>query len=87
MLFNEAINIMRSSKRDSGRRFSVDFVTVDKNRGGSGRLVQLNKCYTIGSSHDEVEHGTITVQSQDRDRPTTIHARLILKVNSDEVYV
>lgn len=79
--------MMRTCRRETNRRFAIDFATYDKKRGTGGRLVQLSKCYMIGTSHDEGEHHTFTVMSELKDNPSTVHKGLVLRLNGQPVTI
>lgn len=85
MDLTEALREINSCVPDGRRTCSIEFVTCDWKRRTGGELKRLERCRVTGQSHDKMEHGTITVQPAKEARATTLHVRLIMRVNDQDV--
>jgi hypothetical protein len=81
MDLSAALREINSCVPDGRKACSIEFVTCDVKRRTGGELKRLERCRVTGQSHDKMEHGTITVQPAKEPRPTTLHVRLIMRVN------
>jgi len=66
--------------------FGITFTTADESRGKGGRRITSTQAKRIGSNHDEMEHGTITIEMVDHgNKKATVHRKLIDFVNGQKV--
>ena len=85
MSLKEALEVMRKCVKNSPFRFDIEFVTYDANRKKAGKLKQFKSCRLASSSHNEMDHGTITIMAAGMRHETTLHLKLIMKVNGEFV--
>jgi len=66
--------------------FGITFTTADESRGSAGRRITSMQAKRIGSNHNEMVHGTITIEMIDHDsKKVTVHRKLIDFVNGQKV--
>lgn len=77
----KALELINQS-RALNKPFDIEFSSADLTRGTGGALKILRKQITCGANHDQLHHGTITVQSAGKKgHPVPVHINLIMKVN------
>jgi len=71
---------------NSGADFGITFTTADVSRKEGGRRITSNQARRIGSSHNEQENGTLSIEMLDHGgKKVTIHRKLIDFINGQKV--
>jgi hypothetical protein len=83
MTLAKAFEVMNKCVKNSPFRFDIEFVTLDVKRKAAGKLKVMRNCRLAGSSHNQMEHGTINVIAAGTLHEVTVHVKLIMKINGE----
>lgn len=81
-----ALKEIKSCVKSSSKRCSISYVSFDRRRKTSDPK-QVHGAFYAKGNHDEMQHGTIHVATDDEHKPYPIHLSMIMSVNKKRVYV
>ena len=86
---SEAMRVINTKDRGLPVPFAIEYISFDSNKsrsGGTSALRKVENAIKIRSAHDDKKNATVTFKKLNGQGVDTVHIKLILKLNGEEVW-